>query len=389
MRKKRFTIFHMVLAVVLALALAAGGTVLAARNLLGDWGLTLLQSAVLVNTKFVGDYDGTETADAAVAGLTDGLGDRWSHYLTAEQYTASKERSSNRYVGIGVTIDATDSRGLLILTVKSGGPAEEAGITVGEIITAVDGVDASDGHQSDGVAAVQGAAGTAVELTLLETDGSQRTVSVIRTEFVEKSVTYELLDGGVGLVTVENFYSGCAQQAEDAVAALEAQGATSLIFDMRNDPGGYVLELTSLLDYLMPEGPIFQDTTRSGKVNVTMSDASCVDLPIAVLVNADTYSCAEFFGAELQEEGRAVIVGTETCGKGYSQETFPLPNGGALVLSTGKYCTGSGVSLIGTGVRLDKAVDLDDTAAAALKAGTLTHEDDTQLQAALALLAAE
>ena len=155
---------------------------------------------------------------------------------------------------------------------------------------------------------------------------------------------------------------------------LQEEGAVALVFDMRNNGGGYLSQLTEMLDFLLPEGPIFISRDRAGNEEVTQSDAACVDLPMAVLVNADTYSAAEFFAAELQEQGVAVIVGEPTSGKGYSQQTFALPHGGAMAISTGAYFTGNGTSLIGTGLTLDAEV-------------YLTGEGDAQLEAALDLLA--
>ena len=142
---------------------------------------------------------------------------------------------------------------------------------------------------------------------------------------------------------------------------------------MRDNGGGYLEQLTDMLDFLLPEGPIFISRDRAGHESVTESDAACVDLPMAVLVNENTYSAAEFFAAELQEREVAVIVGTPTSGKGYSQQTFPLPGGGAMSISTAAYFTGNGTSLIGTGLTLDREVELD-------------GEGDAQLEAALELL---
>ena len=153
---------------------------------------------------------------------------------------------------------------------------------------------------------------------------------------------------------------------------LQEQGAGALIFDMRNNGGGYVDELTRMLDYLLPEGPIFRSEGRWGREVVTRSDESCVELPMATLVNAGTYSAAEFFAAQLQESAGAFIVGEATSGKGYSQQAIPLPNGGALNLSTGRYRTGEGISLIGTGVSLDVELSQEEG-----------DGEDRQLQAAI------
>ena len=150
---------------------------------------------------------------------------------------------------------------------------------------------------------------------------------------------------------------------------------------MRNDGGGYVRELTQMLGFLLPEGPVFQSSPRWGSATVIESDADCIDLPFGVLVNGQSYSAAELFAAQLRESAGALIVGEVTSGKGYSQRTFPLLNGGALGLSTARYSTGSGVSLIGTGLTPDVEVSLTEEEAAKLAAGQLAPEEDPQLQA--------
>ena len=210
-------------------------------------------------------------------------------------------------------------------------------------------------------------------LEVLGEDGAARTVEVERAELKNDPVESRMLEGKVGYVRLLNFYDHSAQRLEEAVTQLREQGAEALVFDMRNNGGGYLSQLTDMLDFLLPEGPIFISRDRAGHEEITNSDADCVELPMAVLVNADTYSAAEFFAAELQEQGAAVIVGEPTSGKGYSQQTFPLPHGGAVAISTGAYFTGSGASLIGTGLTLDAEV-------------YNTGAEDTQLAAALELL---
>lgn len=222
---------------------------------------------------------------------------------------------------------------------------------------------------------------------MLNPAGESREVEAIRAAIQNESVTsYELLEGGVGYVALANFYSGSADQLNAAVDDLVEQGATALIFDMRNNGGGYVHELTQMLDHLLPEGPIFSAWGREGRMEVTQSDESCVDLPMVTLVNANTYSAAEFFAAQLKESVGASIVGEPTSGKGFSQQSIELMNGGALNISTGKYATGAGVSLVGTGLPLDEEIILDEVQGAALQAGLLSREEDLQLQKAIELL---
>ena len=135
-----------------------------------------------------------------------------------------------------------------------------------------------------------------------------------------------------------------------------------------------------MLDHLLPEGPIFRSVSVKGDEVVTPSDAACVDLPMVVLVNQNTYSAAEFFAAQLQETAGARIVGEPTSGKGYSQQPLPLSNGGVMQISTNRYLTGKGVSLIGTGLTLDREVYLPDPQT------DPDNRTDTQLNAALELL---
>ena len=315
-----------------------------------------------------------------------GTEDRWSYYLNAEAYAAQRERRENSFVGVGVTVEPLEGEGLRILAVYEGAPAYEAGLTAGEVIVAVDGVDLAEKTLEEGTALVQGKEGTTLILTVRGTDGEEREVELRRERVENISVTYQLLEGGVGYIQVKNFYTHSADQVQAAVEDLQGQGAGALVFDMRNNGGGYVSELTQMLDHLLPEGPIFRSETRGGRETVTDSDESGVELPMATLVNADTYSAAEFFAAQLQESVGAPIVGEETSGKGYSQQAIPLPNGGALNLSTGRYRTGAGESLVGTGVRLDERVELDEEDRRALSAGLLEPQEDAQLQAALKLL---
>ncbi len=188
-----------------------------------------------------------------------------------------------------------------------------------------------------------------------------------------------MLEGNIGYVKLDNFYSGAADSFVREVDALVEQGAAALIVDVRSDPGGYVTELEKILDYLLPEGPVFTHSPRWWFTSVTQSDEGCVDLPMAALVNGGTYSAAELLAAQLRESVDAPIVGEVTSGKGYSQVTFPLPNSGGVGLSTATYCTGSGHSLIGEGIIPDVALALNEGA-------VLGGEDDNQLQAAVELL---
>lgn len=390
MKQPKFYTRHLVLTALGTLLCTLLALILCLNLLLGPQSLTLLEAWGVIRARFVEDYDPDAAVDAALEGMVDGLGNRWSYYLTAEEYADQTRRRSNSYVGIGVTVSYSDQRGLLIVSVQEGGSAAEMGLTPGELITAVDGFSLSGEGQSEGVERIQGEEGTSVTLTLLSPEGESREVELTRKTVQNKSVSAsELLESKVGYVRLDNFYSGSAQQLNAAVDDMVTQGATALLFDMRGNGGGYVSELTEMLDHLLPEGPIFRMQYKSGAEEVTESDEACVDLPMAVLVDDGTYSAAEFFAAQLRETVGALVVGEETSGKGNAQQAIELWNGGALNISTSRYCTGAGVSLVGTGVTLDEELSLSEEERTALRGGTLPYEEDDQLQAALARLLKE
>ncbi|WP_297716940.1 S41 family peptidase [Intestinimonas sp.] len=386
MKEKRFSLLSLLVTAVLAVLLTVGALAGGAWALLGPEGLGMVETVALVNTLFVGEHDLGTASDQAMDALIEGLGDRWSYYMDAEGYAAQQESRSNSYVGIGVTVTYPEEGGLLIQSMAEGGPAEEAGLRAGERIVAVDGTALTAENRQEGASLIKGEEGTAVTLTLESPDGSRREVTVTRKRVEEPPARGELLSDGTGLVTIKNFNSRCAQETMAAVEELVVQGAERLVFDVRNNGGGYVDELTALLDDLLPEGDIFRSETKAGTKRVVTSDADCVDLPMAVLVNGGTYSAAELFAAQLQEMDRGIIVGEPTFGKGFSQQTFPLMSGGAVNLSTARYYTGGGVCLIGAGLTLDREVTLTEEQNAALSAGVLAPEDDPQLQAAVDLL---
>ena len=386
MKEPRFSKLHLILAGVTGAVLAVFSLCVILWLVIGPGGLTLLEAWGAARTQFVGEYDPDRALDDTMRGLVTGLGDRWSYYLDAEGYAAQNQRRTNTYIGIGVTVSYEDERGLLLLTVQEDGPAAGAGLTAGEIIVAVDGFSLAGEARYEGTDRVAGEAGSTVRLTVLSTAGEERQVELKRGRIDSDPVHAQLWQGEVGYIKLDNFYTGSADRVAQAARELAGQGAKALVFDMRNNGGGYVDELTRMLDSLLPEGPIFRTWSKSGREEVVESDENDVNLPMATLVNADTYSAAELFAAQLQESVGAPIVGEETSGKGYSQQVVPLFNGGALNLSTARYATGAGVYLVGTGVRLDREISLSEEKQALLSAGKLSLEEDDQFQKALELL---
>ena len=340
----------------------------------------------LIQERYIGEADGEAMEDAAAAAMVKATGDRWSYYIPASQYEAHKEQSENAYVGIGITIQqAEDGSGFLIVMVNQNGPAQEAGIQVNDLLIAVEDQDVREMTADQVRELIRGEAGTKVSLTVMR-QGEHQTLAVERRRIESAVATGQMLADGIGLVKISNFDERCASESIAAIQKLQQEGAKKIIFDVRNNPGGYAEELVKLLDYLLPEGDLFRSVSYDGTEKVDTSDADCLDMPMAVLINGSSYSAAEFFAAALQEYQAGTIVGEPTVGKGVYQTTISLGDGSAVALSTGKYFTPKGNSLTDVGVTPDVRVDVDEETAEKIYYGTLGYADDLQIQAAIQVL---
>jgi len=347
----------------------------------------LQQLEDLILNRFVDGVDKKELEDAAAQAMIDSLGDRWSYYMDAETYEARQEQQNNAYVGIGVTIDAQNTQnGMVIISVAEGGPADTAGMLPGDVIVGVEGQSIVGTDSAQVQSMIKGKEGTQVELTYLRS-GKEQNVTVTRATVKTPVATAKLLSGKIGLVKIENFNANCATETKAAIQQMLDEGAQKLIFDVRNNPGGRVSELVSVLDYLLPEGVLFRSVDYKGVEDIDKSDAACLEMPMAVLVNGNSYSAAEFFAAALQEYEWATVVGEKTSGKGNYQVTYALSDGSAVGLSVGKYYTPQGKHLEGVGILPDIVVPVDAQTAAGIVAGTLQPEEDPQLQSAIKALA--
>ena len=368
---------------VAALASAATLIMMPAGTEAGSGKLAELQN--LIDEKFIGDIDWKTVEDYAAAGMIDGLGDRWSYYMTAESFENYKEQMTNSYVGVGITVTQREDGYLDIMEVVKGGPADSAGMEPGGILTQVGEQDISEIGINGATKLIKGEAGTSVTLTIRYGD-EERDFTMTRAYFEVTVAWGQMLEDGIGMVTIENFDGRCAQETIAAIEELLTQGAEKLILDVRNNPGGYKSELCKILDYLLPEGPLFRSEYYDGSTQVDSSDADCLEIPMAVLVNSESISAAEFFAAALAEYEAATVVGQQTIGKGYFQNAYELSDGSAVGLSIGKYTTPNGVSLTGVGITPDVVVEVDEALFRQIYYGQIAWNEDPQILAAVEVL---
>jgi carboxyl-terminal processing protease len=341
-----------------------------------------------INDVYVGDVDGKTVSEAALAATVTALGDRWSYYMTPEQYKDYMEASNNQFSGIGISVRKDEATGgIQVMAVYPGSGAEKAGMAAGDIIIAVNGTDITGMTLKEGSALIQGDIGQTVQLDLIGPEGTRRQVKAEYMLIDTNPVSYEMLDGHVGLIRIKNFEGGASDEFIKAADDLVKQGAVSFVFDVRNNRGGKVVEMQKMLDYLLPECEIFVSVQKNGKETVLRSGPENQKLPAVVLVNQFSFSAAEYFAAVLKEYQYAQVIGQHTTGKNRSQITLELPDGGALHISSGEYLTPKRVSLTEQGgITPDTEVVLSDEDNAALYAEQLDTSKDAQLQKALDVL---
>lgn len=359
-----------------------------------DEAMRYIEIKDIVDERYIDPVDRKNIGYYAAAAMVSGLGDSWSVFMTPDEYRAYQLTSSNDYADIGMTLIKDETNGgFQVLSVSADSPAAKASpsaLGVGMIITAVDGEKIANYSLDDVRTLIRSKLNGKF---VLEISGTEY-LTVDCTDISTGSVVSRMEKTGAGYVQIKNFEAGSGQLAMDAIESLLAQGATALVIDLRNNSGGLTAEIASLLDYLLPKGRIFSEADKNGDQTVTESDGMCVQMPMCVLVNGQTFREAELCAAVLQEFGWASVLGEPTTGNTRTQEVIPLEDGSALRLSTRSYLTANGVDIAKNGgVIPDMIVFNTDESATGTTEGTTGGEDgtastsgDEQLMTALKML---
>lgn len=319
-------------------------------------------------------------------GYAEGIGDRYSYYMTADEYAVYKEEEKGNKGGIGIiAVYDSANNNIYVSEVSEGSPAKLQGISKGDVITAVDSVNVTPANYKDLIASLDGKKLTDVQVTFTH-EGESKTVSVAR-GYAAQTV-YHSFNGTVGYIKITNFYSTTAAQLEEAIKHMNENSVTSIIFDVRNNAGGVVKYAAECLDLLVPvaaEGAIATAVDNDGKTIETFtSDSESVSFSMTVLVNSKTSGAAELFACDLRDFGMAQLVGVQTVGNGTMQKVFELSDGSALVLTVAKINPYKSESFNETGLTPDHVVEL--TAEQNQRLEMLSLENDAQYQKAFELM---
>ncbi len=335
-------------------------------------------------------YMDKTTADAlqtgAYKGMLEALGDPYSCYYTAEEYSALMESSNGVYCGIGSTVQQNINT--MIMTIVKpfvGGPAYEAGMLPGDIIYKVDGKDVTGMDINSVVAMMKGEEGTKVTVTVIREGVDDPIDMEITRRMVEvPTIEHEMLKNNIGYIQITEFDDVTVDQFKNAIKSLRAEGMQALVIDLRDNGGGLLTAVVDMLDYMLPKGMIVYTEDKYGaREEYRSTDDDVFELPLAVLINGNSASASEIFAAAIQDYKLGTLVGTTSFGKGIVQSVFPLSDGTAVKLTVSKYYTPNGRSIHGTGVTPDIEVDLLDELK---KKVVIEHDEDNQLQAALQYL---
>lgn len=355
---------------ILGLAALVAGTLVVNAQLGRDYtneflststGRALMQAYGAIKSGYLTDVDDDTLIRGAITGMVDSLNDQFSSYVEPRAAARERQDSSGSFGGIGAVLTAHDrstGKGVEILTVYQGSPAAGAGLQRGDVFLEVDDVDVRELTSSDVADLVRGPEGTDVTL-LMNRPGTEEPLTFVITRGVIQivDVSSTLLESNVGYVALSSFNNRLLNdQMVEQIDQLILQGATSLVLDLRDNPGGLLPQAVYVADEFLEDGPIVYQRSRGVTQLYGSAQRGSYDLPLVVLVNSNSASASEIVAGALQESGRAIVIGEQTFGKGVGQTVISLSDGSQLQYVSFEWLTPNRNSLSERGVTPDIVV---------------------------------
>lgn len=337
------------------------------------------------------DTDTDKMRDYALMGMAAAIEDPYTAYYPKEDFDAYKDNVSVSYVGIGAYLGAdTENDRLVVISPMEDSPAEKAGMKSGDVIVSIDDKAYNSSQLTEAATYLKnGDIGTKVNVRLAREGKGELEITVTRDVVTKVSVKSKMLQNDIGYIRITGFESkmmgektGTYEDFCDSLEALKSAGMKSLVIDLRDNPGGDLNVVCQIADKLLPEGLITYTEDRYGKRDERKSDAECVDVPIAVLVNGGSASASEVLTGALHDNVKATLIGTKTYGKGIVQTVYPFADGSGMSITTAKYYVPSGVCIHEIGIEPDVKIEMSTEK----NIQDLTLKEDVQLQKAIEIL---
>jgi len=312
----------------------------------------------LVRHNYVESTNSRELIFGAIRGMLEGL-DPHSSFMPPELYKEMQVETQGSFGGLGIEITVRE-RYLTVVAPIEGTPADRAGIVAGDRIIRIDGAPTKDMTLVDAVRKLRGPKGTPVTITILREDQDPFDVTVTRDIIEVHSVRTSDLGDGIGYIRLISFQERTSRDLQDELKALREKGMRGLVLDLRNNPGGLLTQAVQIADLFLEKGKLIVYTEgRAKSQNLSFVDQhdNPQDFPMVVLVNKGSASASEIVAGALQDHQRAVVVGTQTFGKGTVQTVIPLNDGSGLRLTTAKYFTPNKRAIDGAGLTPDIVVE--------------------------------
>jgi carboxyl-terminal processing protease len=322
----------------------------------------LLQAKSIVESSFYQETDSDTLLDGAIDGYMSALDDKYSRYENPETQAKSQVQNEGKSVGIGVVISLQDDGYIYVQDVTADTPAQRAGIQSGDVIKSINGNDVAEyGYENSIQLIKDGEADTSVDVVVLRGD-QELNITIDRTLLEVSTADGKMLDGDIAYIRITHFYINTPDQFNEIYQELISQGAKGVIFDLRDNTGGYTNSVQGCLNDLVPKGDIAEATYRDGSTSTIVKSTSddTLQIPSVVITNGYTASAGEIFSSAMREFCGSKLVGENTYGKGVMQNTQPLTNGGAIILTVATYNIVGNECYHGVGLAPDYEVVLDE-----------------------------
>ncbi len=311
---------------------------------------------------YTGDIDKEALYDGVYTGMVYGVADKYSRYISAEDYESFKMQTEGNYCGIGMLVSGdAESQSIYVEGVYDNSPAQEAGIQQGDILKKVEDFEINFTTYEDALNMIRGEENTKFMLTYYRpSEDKTYTAEITRKQVDTPTVAHSIINENIGYMRITGFEEVTKEQFKESEDALKAENIEYLIIDLRNNPGGLLTTVSEIADEFMPEGVITYTEDKNGEKEYIYAKEGSWDIPIVILVNGNSASASELLTGALKDTGIAKVVGTNTYGKGVVQSTYPFKDGSALKITTAKYYTPNGVCIDGIGIAPDVVVEADD-----------------------------